>query len=454
MGAASSTRETYVFGYLDAEEMLAQTQVKTKQALAATKKGGKVDASEKSSEKSLLGPTLIVNKGALGPKQQKGRSNGRSTKDILRGAVKETIAATILREAGANRKRRPKRPNTTSIIGWISTDIVVGRSTDMNKFDEVAVIGAGLTGTIRLSKCKLDGRFCALKCVRKDWVSKNKCAYHLEQEKVALTSLESPFVVDCFGTFQSPHWLVFVMEYVPGGELFRQLSRQRNGRLGIETAKFYSVEILGALEFIHEKGLVYRDLKPENVLIDEFGHIKMCDFGFATPQPQDGKCHTFVGTPCYLSPEQLNGKKTDGYRADLVDWWAWACLVYELVSGRTPFESESGKQAGDESRFEIYLRVLKGKVPFPVRVPGPLKTLICALLDPNVDKRLYGAGKVKKQEWLRDIQWQWVRERCARPPWVPSLKDEGDHHYYKDHAVPLEKDIDEDAIRDSDFLNF
>ncbi|CAM9540241.1 unnamed protein product [Chrysoparadoxa australica] len=460
MGGAKS--KGYVFGYLsDGEEITPGSGENHGVANAPSKPGAtsKVSAVEDTptppKSPASAGSTKVGSPGSPPRNRSSGGGGGgkpRNVKGLLRKAAKQTQVTSALKAAAVKRQLRPKRINTTSTIGWICIDIVVAKGTTKKKFTTEMVLGSGLMGTIYYSKCQTDGRYCALKCVRKDSVSKTKCMHHLLSEKKALKSLTSPFIVDSFGTFQEPSFLVFVLELCPGGELFQRLMKEK--RFSLDTAKFYAVEIFSALEYIHTAGFVYRDLKPENVVIDEIGHIKVCDFGFATEPGPDGWCRSNVGTPCYLGPEQLNSKKTDGYQANVVDWWAYGCLVYELLVGRTPFESDKGKQAGDESRYEIYLRVLEGKIKWPIKVPSIVQNLVKTLLEPKLEKRLIGHEAVKHHKWFQGIDWDKVEGRRLRPPWTPTLTKEGDKRYFEEHPNVSEDQVDHGSIDPSLFVGF
>ena len=142
-----------------------------------------------------------------------------------------------------------------------------------------------------------------------------------------------------------------------GGELFTRM--QKIERLRPKDAAVYICMVASALGFLSERHIAHRDLKLENLLIDEVGYLKLVDFGFTTRPDDAGVMRTQVGTPMYLSPEQLNSKFTKGY-TKIVDWWAFACITYELMVGLTPFCRDN-----KESAHAIYLRVLRGKVSFP-----------------------------------------------------------------------------------------
>ena len=180
--------------------------------------------------------------------------------------------------------------------------------------------------------------------------------------------LKSHFCIKLFGTFQDSHNIYFALELAAGGELFRRLSKKESFKPPV--AKFYATEIFSALEHVQSLGYVYRDLKPENVMLDEDGHCKLVDFGFAVQPDNAGMIHTVCGTPAYLSPEQLNGKFTNGYQK-IVDWWSFGVFLFELLTGKTPFCKNN-----KETPYEIYLRILKVKISFPSFFDQQSKDLI------------------------------------------------------------------------------
>ena len=161
-------------------------------------------------------------------------------------------------------------------------------------------------------------------------------------------------------------------------------------------------------------------------MLDEYGHCKLIDFGFAmTPNDATGLCTTNVGTPAYLSPEQLNGKFTQGY-SKIVDWWALGIFLYELLTSKTPFCNSFS-----ESSFEIYTRVLNGKIKYPGKKFTPeSKALVSALLHPDVKRRLVDPRLIEKHAFFADVDWKAVGNRQVIPPFTPRLPTEA--------ATPLE----------------
>lgn len=241
-------------------------------------------------------------------------------------------------QAGSSLAARKNEARADGTNGWIATHCVLGPRSHrgIEKFDLMRVIGRGVMGEVSLARFRKDGKYMAIKAISKGYVVKHDDERHVQNERLILGQLRHPFVVGLFGTLQNKQKIYFVLEYVAGGELFSKL--RGNRCLSAAVAKFYLVEILAALTHVHAGGFVYRDLKPENVLLDTEGHCRLVDFGFACAPPDgpEGRMRTNCGTPAYLSPEQLSRKKTGGYTR-IVDWWAFGCVAYELMSGHTPF---------------------------------------------------------------------------------------------------------------------
>lgn len=276
-------------------------------------------------------------------------------------------------------------------------------------------------GTVRVCKTKGD-RYFVMKSIRKDYIHKHNDYRHVQNEKEALLTVsKSPFCIKLFGTFQDRTKIYFALEYAPGGELFHRLGKKKF--FAPQVAKFYATEIFAALEHVQSVGFVYRDLKPENIILDEEGHCKLVDFGFAIPCGEHDKMHTLCGTPAYLSPEQLDGKLTNGYTS-VVDWWSFGILIFELMTGKTPF-----CRSNRESHYEIFLRILKSKISFPRSFDSKSKELITSLCHAQLERRLTDVAEIKNHSYF-EMPWEAVLERRLVPPFIPRLKSEGDCHYF------------------------
>ena len=187
--------------------------------------------------------------------------------------------------------------------------------------------------------------------------------------------------------------MYFAMELVPGGELFQRL--RKVGRMHPNEARFYTLETFSALYHIQSLGYCYRDLKPENVMIDAEGHCKLIDFGFSTRPDRDGLMRTVVGTPVYLSPEQLNGKFTNGYTS-CCDFWSLGIFLFELLTGRTPYSRDL-----HDTQHEVYLRILSSRgVPFPRGFDRKAKSFISSLCQKDITKRLWRPEEIRHNKYF------------------------------------------------------
>ncbi|KAJ1558100.1 camp-dependent protein kinase catalytic subunit [Nowakowskiella sp. JEL0078] len=193
---------------------------------------------------------------------------------------------------------------------------------NLDDFHIQNTLGTGSFGRVHLVRMKSTGKYYAMKVLRKSEIVKLRQVEHTINEKNILEQLDFAFLVNLHGTFQDSINLYFVMDFVSGGELFSYL--RRVGRFPDQVAKFYAAEVVLAFEYLHSKDVIYRDLKPENLLLDSSGHLKITDFGFAKLVPD--VTWTLCGTPDYLAPEIIQSK---GY-GRAVDWWALGVLIYEV----------------------------------------------------------------------------------------------------------------------------
>jgi serine/threonine protein kinase len=347
--------------------------------------------------------------------------NIRKDKPNVKGSGQETEQMSGKLEVRKLSTSPGGKVDVSSKTPWIIKASSFSQKLSASNVDCVKVIGSGLMGIVRIAKVKNTNFHFALKCLSKVDIEKHNDHNHIEHERTLLSKMNSPFCVSLLGTFQDPDCLFLALELCIGGELFRRLSRGKT--FSCEAARFYTIEIFAALEHVHELGYVYRDLKPENVMLDEEGHCKLVDFGFATIPDSQGVMKTNCGTPAYLAPEQLNSKFTNGY-TKIVDWWSLGCILYELLAGNTPF-CKSNK----DTNHEIYLRVLNGSISYPSFIDSKSKDLISRLCHADVNKRLTEPQEIRKLEYF-NVDWNAVLKRKLVPPFIPRLEVSGDSRYF------------------------
>jgi serine/threonine protein kinase len=176
-------------------------------------------------------------------------------------------------------------------------------------------------------------------------------------------------------------------------------------------------ELLMALKFLHDRFIMYRDLKPENILIASDGHVKLCDFGFATKlNGVDGRAMSKVGTPHYLAPEILDMHSQEGYTF-AIDIWSWACVLYEMIRGRPAFGTAM------DTSYAVYIRVMKAKYKMPTTWKASVKNIIRNLLECNIDKRLTNIDEITSHVIFEKVDWDAAGTKRLRPPYVPRLRE-------------------------------
>jgi len=246
---------------------------------------------------------------------------------------------------------------------------------DIKDFQLLRFIGQGGFSKVYLVQFK-DRQF-ALKVIRKDNTAISSDPESAFTEMKALTiGRDYPFLSIVHCCFQSVDRLYFVMEYVAGKDLRYHLSQSK--KFTEERVKFHSAEIVLALRFLHRRGIIYRDLKSENIIIDSSGHCKLIDFGMSKEVGETKRARTFCGTPDYIAPEIIDEQEYD-YS---VDWWALGVLMYEMMFGILPFSGER------ENQNEIYSRIRKEEVFYPQAISSRSKSILQGLMNKNPLHRL------------------------------------------------------------------
>ncbi|KAJ3060658.1 hypothetical protein HDU98_003406 [Podochytrium sp. JEL0797] len=285
-------------------------------------------------------------------------------------------------------------------------------------FTTLRVVGKGSFGKVVLVKKNNTGRVYAMKILsKKHIVQRQEVVHTLSERNVLIETTASPFLVGMKFSFQTPEKLYFVMDYMNGGELFYHL--QRETVFSEEQSKFYTCELVCGLEFLHKRGIIYRDLKPENVLLDSNGHVALTDFGLCKEnmKPTDTTT-TFCGTAAYLAPEILKG---EGYSM-CVDWWSLGILFYEMATGLPPFYSENVNL--------MYKKILHNQLLFPIGFSKDAEAFVRALLDRNPKTRLgsgpTGATEIKQHPYFSNVDWICLEKKQLMPPFKPQVESETD----------------------------
>lgn len=280
-------------------------------------------------------------------------------------------------------------------------------------------LGTGSFGRVHLVQSRHNTRFYAIKVLKKQQIVKMKQVEHTNDERAMLRKVKHPFLITLWGTFFDSKNLYMVMDFIEGGELFSLLRKSQ--RFPNPVAKFYSAEVALALDFLHHNNIIYRDLKPENLLLDRHGHIKITDFGFAKEVPDI--TWTLCGTPDYLAPEVVASK---GYNKS-VDWWSLGILTFEMLAGHPPFY--------DANPMKLYENILAGVVRYPSYFEPEAKDLLSKLLTSDLTKRFgnlrNGSRDVMEHAWFSEVNWERLAKRDIDPPYCPPLKGSaGDAHLF------------------------
>uniref|UniRef100_G3P0Y8 Protein kinase C n=1 Tax=Gasterosteus aculeatus aculeatus TaxID=481459 RepID=G3P0Y8_GASAC len=285
----------------------------------------------------------------------------------------------------------------------------------ISDFTFLQVLGKGSFGKVMLARLNIKDQVFAVKVLKKDIILQDddvECT--MTEKRVLSLACCHPYLTQLFCCFQTPDRLFFVMEFVNGGDLMFHIQKSR--KFEEPRACFYTAEITSALIFLHNKGIVYRDLKLDNVLLDKDGHCKLADFGMCKEGIFDGiTTGTFCGTPDYIAPEILQ----EMLYGPSVDWWALGVLLYEMLSGHAPFEAEN-----EDDLFES---ILNEDIVYASWLSAEAVNILKALLTKNPARRLgcvasgVGEDAVTSHAFFADIDWEKLNRREMEPPFKPRI---------------------------------
>ncbi len=322
-----------------------------------------------------------------------------------------------------------------------------------NDFVCLALLGQGSFGEVYLVKKKGTEDLYAMKVLDKCRIEKQNIYKYVFTERNVMISINNPFIVKLYYSFQSNEKLFLILEYCPNGDLSKQLKLQK--RFSEEKARFYICEIILALGELHKNDIIYRDLKPDNILIDKDGHALLTDFGLSREGVYDKDiAKSFCGSIAYLAPEMLNRRG----HGKAVDWYLLGVIFYEMLVGVPPFFTPNQE--------EIFRNIIQTEVYIPSFVSKKAQKLIKLLLKKNPEQRL-GAKKdmdeLKENEYFSDIDWDKIYNKKCKPPQI--ILDKQKLEYFKepilfsedyDNIVEDENDLfikDSCNIEDNDKKN-
>ncbi|KAJ4962577.1 hypothetical protein NE237_022516 [Protea cynaroides] len=328
---------------------------------------------------------------------------------------------------------RPHKKNSPS---WVAIQKIISRGEQigLKHFKPIRPLGCGDTGSVHLVELDGSGELYAMKAMDKSvMLSRNK-VHRACVEREIVSLLDHPFLPTLYTSFQTDTHVCLITDFCPGGELFALLDKQPMKIFKEESARFYAAEVVIGLEYLHCLGIIYRDLKPENVLLQKDGHIALTDFDLSfltscqpqviqNPMPKRrrsrsrppptfvaepvSRSNSFVGTEEYIAPEIITG---EGH-SSAIDWWALGILLYEMLYGRTPFRGKN--------RQKTFANILHKDLTFPSSIPVslPARQLIHGLLHREPANRFgstNGANEIKQHPFFRGINWPLIR--CMSPP--------------------------------------
>jgi len=279
-------------------------------------------------------------------------------------------------------------------------------------------LGQGGFGDVKLvffKGAQFEQKPYALKCVQKCRIVQYGQQRHIMDEKNILFQMRSPFVLNLHQTFKDSKQVYLLTDAYLGGDLWRLLHAR--GPFPDTVARFYIACVVEAFAYLHQRGIVYRDLKPENLMLDINGYLRLVDLGFAKKVPIGNKTWTFCGTPEYIPPEVI---ANTGHTLS-ADYWSLGILVYELLTRKTPFRAKDD--------LTIYENILRGihSVQFSYRVSRKAEMLIKSLCRQEPSERLGyqkgGVNDIRKHKWFGGFDWDGFHAQRVPAPILPDVRD-------------------------------
>ena len=309
-------------------------------------------------------------------------------------------------------------------------------SLKINDYDIGDTVSILPLGRLKIARSRRTNELIILKILIKSQIIKSNQKEHISNELNILPKLDHPSIISFLGANHDEKYLYLAFEFLAGGDLFTLLRIEN--KLSLEKAQFYAGQIVFVLEYLHSKNIIFRNIKPETIVINKNGYIKIIDFCFS--KIIEDRTYTMCGSPGYLAPEIILNK---GYGLS-VDWWAFGVLLYEMICGVDPFY--------DDDTMKIYENILKGKIEFSSDFDETSRSLIKHLLQPDLSKRYGnlkdGVNDIKNHEFFKSLNWGKILRQEIEAPFIPKIKGDNELKYYNvypdsdDKAEPFNKDED------------
>ena len=305
----------------------------------------------------------------------------------------------------------------------------------IRNYESLAIIGRGAFGEVHVCRDKSNGEIVAIKKIKKEVLYIKNQVLHIRNEQILMSKVRSPWIVELKASFQEDDYLYLVMEFLPGGDLMNLLIKK--DILTEDEARFYIAELILSIESIHKLDCIHRDIKPDNILIDKKGHIKLSDFGLAKISEKlfeqnnikysndnvnkHERNYSCVGTAYYVAPEVLT---KSGYGPE-IDWWSVGVIFFEMLAGYAPFCSkETSEVCHKILNWEKYL-----KIPSKIKISPEAEDLISKLINhPDIRLGINGVEEIKSHPFFKGIDWENIRE--SKAPFIPKLKNDYDTCYF------------------------
>ena len=286
---------------------------------------------------------------------------------------------------------------------------------ELKDLDNIKQLGSGSYGSVNLVKNRKNKYYYAVKALNLEQIKKENLEICVKLEKDVLLKTDHPFIMKMVKYLKNENYIFFIQEYIKGKELWEVI--RDIGLLNKEQTQFYGASILLAIDYLHKHKIIYRDIKPENVMVNEKGYIKIIDFG--TVKEINDRTSTIIGTSHYMAPEITKG---EGYSFE-VDIWSIAICMYEFFCGKLPFGEES------EDPIEIYRAVCKEELSFPNFVhDDQYMSLLNKMLKKCPTNRLWKFEQIKEEPYFKDFNWNQLISLSLPPPYKIKFKDEKENN--------------------------